>query len=337
MRELVKHIMAALDGGLDSVLVTVVGSTGSTPRHVGSQMLVSSAGLVCGTIGGGAIEAHAIHEACAMVGQVCCRMEDMGLQKSLGMVCGGGASLLYTPVRAGDARWREVAETLLRCLDERTPACLVLGCHGGETFIDGAGVALVDEDGRLLAGDAGDSALSGSGFSGIRHGRIAGDCFIMPVPVPVRAVVFGAGHVGRATVGALSRVGFACTLFDCRPEFATSDGLPQHCEVVLGDYQEISASLALDERDYVLIMTHSHTSDFAVLEQVLRQLLAYVGLMGSHRKIAMARELMLQAGISQESLDRVHMPIGLDIQAETPEEIAVSVAAECILYRATHA
>ena len=83
-------------------------------------------------------------------------------------------------------------------------------------------------------------------------------------------------------------------------------------------------------------MTYSHTFDYAVLEQALRQPLAYVGFMGSRRKIAVARQRLLEAGVSAELLDTVHMPIGMDIKAETPEEIAVSVAAECILHRATH-
>ncbi len=337
MRELAKHIIAAQDAGLDLVLVTVVESMGSTPRHVGSQMLVSSAGLVCGSIGGGAIEAHAIDAARAMVGKALCSMESMGLQKSLGMVCGGGASLLYTSVRAGDARWREVAAALLRCLDDRTQACLVLSCRRGEASFDG-GVSLVDAADGLLAGECMPSgAISAESLSGLRHGRIEDDCFALPVAIPMRAVIFGGGHVGRATAAALARVGFACTLFDCRPEFAHTEGLPETCKAVLGDYQDISASVTLDKRDYVLIMTHSHASDFAVLEQALRRPLSYVGLMGSRRKIALARELMQKAGISPEALDAVHMPIGLDIQAETPEEIAVSVAAECILHRATHA
>ena len=148
-------------------------------------------------------------------------------------------------------------------------------------------------------------------------------------------MVFGGGHVGSATVSALSRVGFSCTLFDCRPEFANAGKSHGAQQVVVGDYSDIAASLTLDERDYVLIMTHSHRHDFAVLEQVLRQPLAYVGFMGSRRKIATARERMLEAGIPESALDDVHMPIGLDIKAETPEEIAVSIVAECILHRAT--
>ena len=110
--------------------------------------------------------------------------------------------------------------------------------------------------------------------------------------------------------------------------------MPEAHDVILGDYDNIAASLTLDKHDFVIIMTHTHRSDYALLEQVLRQPLAYVGLMGSRRKIATGRELMLNAGISEEAIDAVHMPIGLDIAAETPEEIAVSVAAECIMRRA---
>ena len=157
----------------------------------------------------------------------------------------------------------------------------------------------------------------------------------MPVALPARAVVFGGGHVGTATVEALSRVGFECTVFECRPEFARPEAHPLAHRVILGDYHDIHASLDLDEHDYALIMTHGHTSDFAVLEQVLRQPLAYVGLMASRRKIGVARDLMLKAGISQDAFDQVHTPIGLDIKAETPAEIAVSIAAELILHRAS--
>lgn len=169
-----------------------------------------------------------------------------------------------------------------------------------------------------------------------QKGRCIADGWLMlPVPLPVRAVVFGGGRVGSATVSALSRVGFSCTLFDCRPEFANAGKSHGAQQAVVGDYNDIAASLTLDERNYVLIMTHSHQHDFAVLEQVLRQPLAYVGFMGSRRKIATACERMLEAGIPESALSAVHMPIGLDIKAETPEEIAVSIAAECILHRAT--
>ena len=352
MRDIAEYLVKALGEARDLVLVTVVGGMGSAPRHAGSQMLVGAEGLVCGTIGGGALEAHAIAEAHALLGGAEGRFEHLNLEADLGMACGGGASVLYTPVCAGDASWAQVARETLRCLDTRTPATLLLRCPEDERPFATA-VGLIGEDGGLIAGDCIASVVSAGcerdgGHRDANSIAPSERCdfesrdtpcwrdnwFALPLPIPVRAVVFGAGHVGRATVAALSRVGFSCTVFDNRPEFACAEGFPTAHEVVCGDYGNIAASLTLDEHDFVLIMTPGHRSDFTVLEQVLRQPHAYVGLIGSRRKIAAACEHMLAAGIPQATLDAVHMPIGLEIGAETPEEIAVSITAECILERA---
>ena len=331
MRKIAEHIVGACRAGEPLVLVAVAESKDSTPRKAGTLMLVSADGLACGTIGGGAIEAHGIACARRLLGSTVHRFENMGLEERLGMVCGGSASLLYVPICGGSAVWAEVAGELLRCFGQRTPAYLALSCDD-DLQQSGEGVALLDADGALLAGDG---VAPGDQVCGQKGRCVVNGWLMLPVPLPVRAVVFGGGHVGSATVSALSRVGFSCTLFDCRPEFANAGNSHGAQQVVVGDYSDIAASLTFDERDYVLIMTYSHQHDFAVLEQVLRQPLAYVGFMGSRRKIATARERMLEAGISESVLNAVHMPIGLDIKAETPEEIAVSIAAECILHRAT--
>ena len=336
MRDIAEHVVEALGARHDVVLVTVVGSKGSTPRNAGSQMLVSKAGLVCGTIGGGAIEGHAITKARTMVGEDTCFVEDLALRpqapNSIGMVCGGDAVLLYVPICAEDDAWTQVASRLLKCFEQRTPAYLALECREGGSPFKGT-VALFDEQGELVAGEC---SLPGRELVGLKQKRVIDGFFVMPISIPVRAIVFGGGHVGRATIAALAQVGFACTLFECRPEFAQSEDYPDAEQIILGDYEDIASSMSFDERDYIFIMTYSHAYDYAILEQALRQPLAYVGFMGSRRKIAVARQRLLDAGVSEELLDSVHMPIGLDIKAETPEEIAVSVAAECILHRAMY-
>ena len=336
MKESARQILEAMSAGRDLVLVTIVDSKGSTPRGSGSQMLASCEGLVCGTIGGGALEGHALSEARLVAQRGLCKLEDLALRpqptNELNMICGGDATLLYVPIGAASDIWRKVAQELLRVIEERIPSYLVLGCHEGEASFAGE-VALLSFDGAVLAGSC---ALSGGQLAGVSTRQMVGEYFVMPVVLPTRAIVFGGGHVGKATIAALSRVGFACTLFECRPEFAQAIRVPEAEEIILGDYFNVDASLSLGKDDYVLIMTNSHSSDFAVLEQVLRQPLAYVGFMGSRRKIATARARLLEAGVSEADIDAVHMPIGLKIEAETPEEIAVSVAAECILHRATH-
>lgn len=368
MREIAECMAAALADGRDVVLVTIAGGKGSAPRHAGSQMLVDAEGLACGTIGGGALEAHAIAQARALLGSGHGRFEQLDLVADLGMACGGSASLLYAAVRGGEARWTQLAAAIIRCLDERTPATLLLRCPEGQQLFEAA-AALVDADGKELAGDCGaapadaDRTAGAGGFASLGNGsdavdddgaagraavcdatplhsvgaaasRFDGAWLALPLEMPVRAVVFGGGHVGRATVAALARVGFACTLFDSRPEFACPEDFLGAREVLCGDFDSIAASISLDERDFILIMTPGHNSDFAVLEQVLRQPHAYVGLIGSRRKIAAARQQMLAAGIPQADIDAVHMPIGLAIGAETPEEIAISITAECIQARA---
>ncbi len=392
MRAIAESLLHVAAAACDAVLVTIVGNAGSAPRHVGSQMLVSAAGLICGTVGGGAIEGHALATARAMVGEGTCRVENLALKKNLGMACGGAAVLLYTPVRACDGQWRQLTYELMRCIDERIPSCLLLTC-ADDTSAPGCGAALVDAQGEFLAGDrevasvtarpAGfdstrnrmladgvclglgpdcgssrsdsvpsglvsgkdegrDSAhfasfSSGTFVRGLGQGAVFGDFFALPVAVPPRAVVFGGGHVGVATIETLSRVGFSCTLFECRPEFALAQRVPAAREIIVGDYEDIAASITLDARDYVLIMTHTHRFDGAVLEQVVRGPLAYAGCIGSRRKIAGVRDRLLRAGIPEEVIDGVHMPIGIDIKAETPEEIAISIAAECIRHRAMQA
>lgn len=334
MRRIAECIANAQAEGLSLVLVTVVRRLGSTPRTAGSQMLVSSEGLVCGTIGGGIMEKMAIDAARSLMGLRMCRTERMtlvqGAKRGLDMPCGGDVDLLYVPVNCDDVCWRQVSASLLNCLDRRIPAFLALLCREDAEEFEG-GVALLDKDGQLIAGSP---VMTTQPFALEKGSFFANDCFVMPLQLPVRAVVFGGGHVGRATIAALANVGFACTLFENRPEFARPENAPAAQEIILGDYENVDASLSFDEGDFVIIMTHSHRFDNAILEQALRQPLAYVGLMGSRRKIAVARELMREAGISEEAIDAVHMPIGLSIQAETPEEIAISVAAECIQQRA---
>ena len=334
MREIAEHIANASRDERDLALVTVVKSKGSTPRHAGSRMLVDAGGLACGTIGGGAIEAHAIKKAQSTLGGKTCLAEDMELKlaskKGLNMPCGGDATLLYTPVNSNDTHWRDVAHEMLRCIDQRIPSYLVVECPEDGQARE-SNVALLDTKGAPLAGKRG---MQASLIAGLERRTVIDGCLVTPVELPVRAIVFGGGHVGRATVSALSRVGFCCTLFDSRPEFAQHSRAPEAHDVILGDYENIAASLTMDEHDFVIIMTHAHRFDYALLEQALRQPLAYIGLMGSRRKIATGRDLMLNAGIPEEAIDAVHMPIGLDIAAETPEEIAVSVAAECIMRRA---
>src|SRR5699024_7785109 len=143
----------------------------------------------------------------------------------------------------------------------------------------------------------------------------------------------GAGHVGLALVHLLALAEFPVVVYDQRP--APPDGIPEAVRVVQGPYEDALSRLeAIGPEDYVVIMTPGHQGDYEILRQVLRTPARYIGCIGSRRKIAATRERLLADGFSEADFARVHAPIGLDIGGETPQEIALSVAAQLVACRA---
>jgi xanthine dehydrogenase accessory factor len=151
---------------------------------------------------------------------------------------------------------------------------------------------------------------------------------------PQRAVIFGGGHVAKALVPILSSVDFRVIVMDERSEFATNERFPDAAQVVCGSFGHLDQLFTFNENDYAVVVTSGHQHDYEVEEQILRQDLAYTGVIGSRKKTAAVNAKLRAAGITEEQLAKVHTPIGLDIGAKTPEEIAVSIAAEMIQVRA---
>ena len=150
-----------------------------------------------------------------------------------------------------------------------------------------------------------------------------------PLTQPGRVYLFGAGHVGQALVPVLEYVGFAVTVYDPRQELAE-----RFSDVICAPYAELEDHITLTPYDSVVVMTPGHMADFEVLHRILRHPLSYIGCIGSRTKVAKRRERLKCDGYTEEDIARVHAPIGLPILAETPEEIAISIAAEMIEHRA---
>ena len=158
--------------------------------------------------------------------------------------------------------------------------------------------------------------------------------YIEPLHRPRRVWIFGGGHVGKALVPVLSAIDFEVVIFDNRPDYAKKEVFPLAADVIYGDFCNIKDYIEIDEKDYVVIMTPGHQSDYELLEQVLYTKATYVGCIGSRHKVAATTERLLNAGHTMENIRRIHSPIGIEIKAETPEEIAISIAAELIEHRA---
>ena len=147
--------------------------------------------------------------------------------------------------------------------------------------------------------------------------------------------IFGGGHVGLALEPVLRYIGFSTVVIDDRPEFASRERFPQADEVrVIGSFDDAYEDMETDENSYIVIVTRGHAGDYDVLKQTLTRPNAYIGMIGSKGKVAEVYRMLRDDGFSQEQLDRVYSPIGLSIYSETPEEIAVSIAAEMIQVRA---
>lgn len=163
------------------------------------------------------------------------------------------------------------------------------------------------------------------------------ESFIIDFDVKATAFIFGSGHVGEALEPILRYVNFTTKVIDDRPDFANRERFPEADEVIVIDsFLDAYQGMETDENSYIVIVTRGHSGDYDVLKQTLKRTTAYIGMIGSRAKVAQVYRMLREDGFSQEDLDRVYSPIGTDIFAETPEEIAISIAGEMIKVRAGH-
>ena len=327
MRELLTQTLAALDRGERAVLCTVLSASGSSPRGSGARMAVFADGTALGTVGGGAVERQSIALAQELLSSGRDALRTFGLhpaaENATGMVCGGDVTILFHCLCPADPAAADVLRSWISALDGGRNVWLRLHFDGARV----CGLALLTAD-------------------DLRHGTDAfctskpywdGSLYVEPIVRAGRVYLFGAGHVGRALVPVLHYVGFEVTVFDERAELARSERFPDAGEIVLGDFRRIFDRVSLTSDDYAVVMTPGHQADYEILEQLLRTDANYIGCIGSRKKVALTREKLAAAGFSAADIDRIHAPIGLPILAETPEEIAVSIAAEMIRHRAERA
>ena len=208
----------------------------------------------------------------------------------------------------------------------------ILGTVGGgemeSRVIREALEALRDGKTRLLSYAMTDPARGDPGVCG---GQL--EVFVEPILPPPTLLVLGGGHVGRAVVHLAHFLGFYVVLADDRPEFCSPESAPGADEYLPVPWQEIPARVSLTPHTWIVLTTRGMSVDVQALPALLASPAAYVGVIGSRRRWAMTRKKLLAGGVPPEHIARVHSPIGLEIEAETPEEIAVSIMAEIIMLR----
>jgi xanthine dehydrogenase accessory factor len=296
-----------------------------------AKMLVTAGGRQWGTVGGGCVEADVTEQALS----VARRHQPTFVRHTLnadtagdiGLSCGGTVEFFLEPVMTdmGDL-YSAVAEGI----EGRSPVTVVTG-------IDWA-------DGPRKTARVGHHALAvGERYpelevfsDGPRQAVVVDEelaALVERIPRVPRVIIFGAGHVGAEVARVAHGAGFHVVISDDRGEFANRGRLPWADEVIAEDFRSLLDRFEFDEDDFVLATTRGHSYDAYIVERTARSRAGYVGMLGSKRKRAVIWRTLEKAGMPRDKLDRVRSPIGLEIGADTPSEIAVSVVAELIRVR----
>ncbi len=353
MREVLDELLRWWRAGEPVGLATVVATFRSAPRAPGAAMLVGPHGAASGSVSGGCVEGAVYELATEVIASGAPRLARYGVSDddafSVGLTCGGIIDVFVQ--RVDRTSWPWLDDVAAAVHDGRPVAIATVTAHPdpgrvGATLLvwpesaDGtlgssrADAAVADDARGLLAG--GRSTMLEYGPDGQRRGegmRVFVNSF---APRP-RMLVFGAIDFAAAVARAGGFLGYRVTVCDARPVFATPQRFPAADEVVVDwphRYLKAEADAGrLDGRTVVAVLTHDPKFDVPVLEVALRLDLAYVGAMGSRRTHDDRMERLREAGLTEAELATLSSPIGLDLGARTPEETAISVAAEIIALR----
>jgi len=335
-----------LHAGKPSVLVSLLASAGSSPRHAGSLMLVGSDGSQYGSIGGGEFEAKAMQLArlALTTGQSYLYGESPvgSTAGGAGQICGGASRLLVEYISdqavyaraieqlsAGTAALLVKELTLVHGLAETDPALrrvtVVASLRQPET-VDKVGDRASDMETVRAGSSAGQRRVT----AWFDERTLS---FYQTLPASEHLLILGAGHVGQAVARQAQGLGFAVTVADDRAAILAEADLPPGTKRLTGGLDRLIARFRFTPATYIVVATRSHALDFECCALVLKQPHRYVGLVGSAAKTRQLVGNLQAAGFDPATIAGLFAPIGLDIGAETPQEIAVAIVAEIIACR----
>ncbi len=296
--------------GRGAALATVVETWGSAPRHVGAQLVIGGDGRIEGSVSGGCVEGAVIVEAQEAMQEGEARLLEFGVSDedafAVGLACGGTIRVLIEPV--GAVLPEPMLAELVAARARREPLAYEVNVETGRRALRRNAYAE-----RLR--------MDRSGFAE------DGQTFVAVHNPPLRLVVVGAVHIAQALVPMARIAGYDPIIIDPREAFAAQSRFPG--ETLVTDWpDEAVARIGLDARTAVVLLTHDPKLDDPALRSALRSDVFYIGALGSSRTHAKRVERMREAGVPAESIARIHGPVGLDIGAAGPAEIAVAILAQ---------
>jgi len=354
MESIYYEIVKSLEKKEKAALATIISRAGSAPRAVGAQYLVRQDGSSVGSIGGGCVEAEVWQRAQDTLEKERGSILRFNLTAEQlaegGLICGGNIDILIEPLTGGSL---EIYEEIGKIKRKGGSAILV-------TLVSVDGVVPRGEESKALIKPSGEktgSLLGGKELEEELRGNIEilvkekkpklvtvetgsvdssrkkVEVLLEPILSEPTVYLFGAGHVSQQIAPLAKRVQFRVVVIDDREIFANRERFPDADEILVSEFETCFQQLSIDEPSYVVIVTRGHLYDGFVLEQAVKTRSRYIGMIGSKKKIHILYQNLMKKGIPKETLERVYAPIGLDINSETPEEIAVSIVAQLIQVR----
>jgi xanthine dehydrogenase accessory factor len=306
MREVLDELKKWTDDGEDIAIATVVETWGSSPRPLGSKMLVTRSGKMAGSVSNGCIEGAVFEEAQKVLKSREPKIAAFGVSDDVafgvGLACGGHIEVFIEPLN-------EAHKELIAMLDRNEAVTLRTNLATGET-----------------------AARSGTP-QGTELARRDGDVFIEPFRRPAHMVIIGAIHIAIPLHRLAKLMGYRVTVVDARGKFATKERFPEADEIIVAWPDEAMAKIDVDPSTYVVILTHDPKFDIPALRSVLRRDAGYIGAIGSRKTNQKRFDALRKEGFSEDDLAEVHGPIGLDLGSRGAEETALGILAEITAVR----
>jgi xanthine dehydrogenase accessory factor len=306
MREVLSELQAWVEAGEEIALATVVETWGSSPRPLGSKMVVTRSGKMAGSVSNGCIEGAVFDEAQKVLQNKRAKVAAFGVADEVafevGLACGGHIEVFVQPLTPAHER-------LIAMLRRDEAATLRTNLNTGEV------------------------ELTGGAPSGSELAHREGDWFIEPIRRPAHLIIVGAIHIAMPLHRLAKLMGYRVTVVDARSKFATRMRFPEADEVMVAWPDEAMAKLTLDNSTYVVILTHDPKFDLPALRSVLGKDVGYIGAIGSRKTNQNRFEALRAEGFTEEQLSRVHGPVGLDLGGRGAEETALGILAEITAVR----
>lgn len=359
MRAFFQELAESLEKGETVALATIVKRRGSVPREVGAKMIVHQGGAITGTVGGGCGEAEIWRSALSVIetGRPQSVFVDLTEEISLSSqgVCGGTYEVFVQPwsqrVRplAIDLSMDEYARAAEAALASNRAAALATVIHATGLWRERLGAQmLICEDGALTGSLGLDKAREGditaAATAAMRSGMptvvdLAGpegsvaEVFLDPFLPRPGLIIVGAGHIAMPLAQLAHSLEFEVTVIDDRASFANAERFPQARQIIIGGAEQSLCGLTITPRSHIVLVTRAHSHDVEALRAVINSEAAYIGMIGSQRRVWAVYKLLHEEGVPAEKLARVRAPIGLDLGGTTPAEIALCIMAEIVMLR----